>query len=85
MLFDEPTSALDPEMIAEVLDVIIDLAQEGITMVVVTHEMGFAKKAADRMIFMDEGRIVETGTPDDFFNNPQTERCKLFLEQILQH
>jgi len=65
--------------------VIIDLAQEGITMVVVTHEMGFAKKAADRMIFMDEGRIVETGTPDDFFNNPQTERCKLFLEQILQH
>ena len=85
MLFDEPTSALDPEMIAEVLDVIIDLAQEGITMVVVTHEMGFAKKAADRMIFMDEGRIVETGTPDDFFNNPQTERCKLFLKQILQH
>tara|TARA_B110000240_G_scaffold183760_1_gene217772 strand:- start:766 stop:1188 length:423 start_codon:yes stop_codon:yes gene_type:complete len=85
MLFDEPTSALDPEMIAEVLDVIIDLAQEGITMVVVTHEMGFAKKAADRMIFMDEGRIVETGTPGDFFNNPQTERCKLFLEQILQH
>jgi general L-amino acid transport system ATP-binding protein len=85
MLFDEPTSALDPEMIAEVLDVIIDLAQEGITMVVVTHEMGFAKKAADRMIFMDEGRIVETGTPDNFFNNPQTERCKLFLEQILQH
>jgi len=85
MLFDEPTSALDPEMIAEVLDVIIDLAQEGITMVVVTHEMGFAKKAADRMIFMDEGRIVETGTPDNFFNNPETERCKLFLEQILQH
>jgi len=85
MLFDEPTSALDPEMIAEVLDVIIDLAQEGITMIVVTHEMGFAKKAADRMIFMDEGRIVETGTPDNFFNNPETERCKLFLEQILQH
>ena len=85
MLFDEPTSALDPEMIAEVLDVIIDLAQEGITMVVVTHEMGFAKKAADRMIFMDEGMIVETGTPEDFFAKPKTERCKLFLEQILQH
>jgi ABC-type polar amino acid transport system ATPase subunit len=85
MLFDEPTSALDPEMIAEVLDVIIDLAQEGITMVVVTHEMGFAKKAADRMIFMDEGMIVETGTPEDFFAKPKTERCKQFLEQILQH
>lgn len=85
LLFDEPTSALDPEMIAEVLDVIIDLAQEGITMVVVTHEMGFAKKAADRMIFMDEGMIVETGTPEDFFAKPKTERCKLFLEQILQH
>ena len=85
MLFDEPTSALDPEMIAEVLDVIIDLAQEGITMVVVTHEMGFARKAADRMIFMDEGMIVETGPPESFFSNPKTERCKLFLEQILQH
>ena len=85
MLFDEPTSALDPEMIAEVLDVIIDLAQEGITMIVVTHEMGFAKKAADRMVFMDEGKIVETGNPEGFFENPKTERCKLFLEQILQH
>ena len=85
MLFDEPTSALDPEMIAEVLDVIIDLAQEGITMIVVTHEMGFAKKAADRMVFMDEGKIVETGNPESFFENPKTERCKLFLEQILQH
>ena len=85
MLFDEPTSALDPEMIAEVLDVIIDLAQEGITMIVVTHEMGFAKKAADRIVFMDEGKIVETGNPESFFENPKTERCKLFLEQILQH
>jgi ABC-type polar amino acid transport system ATPase subunit len=85
MLFDEPTSALDPEMIAEVLDVIIDLAQEGITMVVVTHEMGFARKAADRMIFMDEGMIVETGPPENFFSQPKTDRCKLFLEQILQH
>tara|TARA_Y100000746_G_C15385541_1_gene399999 strand:+ start:241 stop:987 length:747 start_codon:yes stop_codon:yes gene_type:complete len=85
MLFDEPTSALDPEMIAEVLDVIIDLAQEGITMVVVTHEMGFARKAADRMIFMDEGMIVETGPPESFFSQPKTDRCKLFLEQILQH
>ena len=85
MLFDEPTSALDPEMIAEVLDVIIDLAKEGITMIVVTHEMGFAKKAADRMIFMDEGRIVETGAPKEFFNKPKTDRCKLFLNQILQH
>jgi len=85
MLFDEPTSALDPEMIAEVLDVIIDLAKEGITMIVVTHEMGFAKKAADRMIFMDEGRIVETGAPKEFFNKPKTNRCKLFLNQILQH
>ena len=85
MLFDEPTSALDPEMIAEVLDVIIDLAEEGMTMVVVTHEMGFAKKAADRMLFMDEGMIVESGTVNDFFENPKTERCKLFLDQILQH
>ena len=85
MLFDEPTSALDPEMIAEVLDVIIDLAKEGITMIVVTHEMGFAKKAADRMIFMDEGKIVETGAPKEFFNKPKTDRCKLFLNQILQH
>ena len=85
MLFDEPTSALDPEMIAEVLDVIIDLAKEGITMIVVTHEMGFAKKAADKMIFMDEGRIVETGAPKEFFKKPKTDRCKLFLNQILQH
>ena len=85
MLFDEPTSALDPEMIAEVLDVIIDLAEEGMTMVVVTHEMGFAKKAADRMIFMDEGMIVESGPVNSFFEKPKTERCKLFLDQILQH
>ena len=85
MLFDEPTSALDPEMISEVLDVIIDLASEGITMIVVTHEMGFAKKAADRMIFMDGGKIVEQNDPENFFNNPKTDRCKTFLDQILQH
>ena len=85
MLFDEPTSALDPEMIAEVLDVIIDLAEEGMTMVVVTHEMGFARKVADRMVFMDEGSIVETGNPKQFFDSPKTERCKMFLNQILQH
>ena len=85
MLFDEPTSALDPEMISEVLDVIVDLADEGMTMVVVTHEMGFARKVADRMVFMDEGRIIETGKPKEFFGAPKTERCKLFLNQILQH
>ena len=85
MLFDEPTSALDPEMISEVLDVIIDLANDGMTMVVVTHEMGFARKAADRMIFMDEGKIVEIGTPSEFFETPKTDRCRLFLKQILQH
>lgn len=85
MLFDEPTSALDPEMIAEVLDVMIELADEGMTMVVVTHEMGFARRAADKMVFMDEGRIVETGTPDKFFDAPETERCRQFLQQILHH
>lgn len=85
MLFDEPTSALDPEMISEVLDVIVDLAQEGMTMICVTHEMGFARKAADRMIFMDQGEVIETGTPEDFFEAPKSERCKLFLSQILQH
>ncbi len=85
MLFDEPTSALDPEMISEVLDVIIDLANDGMTMVVVTHEMGFAKKVADRMIFMDEGQIVEQGRPVNFFTKPKTKRCKKFLNQILQH
>lgn len=85
MLFDEPTSALDPEMIAEVLEVIVDLAEDGMTMVVVTHEMGFARKAADRMVFMDKGEIVEVGTPRQFFTAPKSKRCKLFLEQILQH
>ena len=85
MLFDEPTSALDPEMISEVLDVITDLASDGITMVVVTHEMGFARKVANRMIFMDEGTIVEEGTPIDFFTTPRTDRCKTFLNQILKH
>ena len=85
MLFDEPTSALDPEMISEVLDVIVDLAEEGMTMIVVTHEMGFARRAADRMIFMDHGEVIETGTPIEFFEAPKTERCKQFLSQILQH
>jgi len=84
MLFDEPTSALDPEMIKEVLDVMMLLAKEGITMVIVTHEMGFARAAADEVIFMDFGRIVEKGTPDNLFNNPQSDRTKLFLSQILQ-
>ena len=85
MLFDEPTSALDPEMIKEVLDVMIQLAEEGMTMLVVTHEMGFAKTVADRMVFMDEGRIVEQAVPDKFFNNPESDRTKLFLSQILNH
>ena len=85
MLFDEPTSALDPEMIAEVLDVIVDLAEEGMTMIVVTHEMGFARRAADRMVFMDQGEIIETGEPDNFFSAPKSQRCKTFLDQILQH
>lgn len=83
MLFDEPTSALDPEMIKEVLDVMIDLAEEGMTMLVVTHEMGFAKSVADRVMFMDDGQIVEENNPHDFFDNPQHERTKLFLSQIL--
>lgn len=83
MLFDEPTSALDPEMIKEVLDVMIDLAEDGMTMLVVTHEMGFAKSVADRVMFMDEGQIVEQNNPNDFFDNPQHERTKLFLSQIL--
>jgi general L-amino acid transport system ATP-binding protein len=82
MMFDEPTSALDPEMIKEVLDVMIDLAKGGMTMLCVTHEMGFAKEVADDIIFMDEGKIVERGTYNDFFNNPQTDRAKLFLSQI---
>ena len=83
MLFDEPTSALDPEMIKEVLDVMLDLAREGMTMVVVSHEMGFAKAAADRMVFLSEGKIVEENTPEELFQNPQEERTKLFLKQIL--
>ena len=85
ILFDEPTSALDPEMIKEVLDVMVDLANTGMTMLVVTHEMGFAAQVADRVIFMDEGQIVEQNNPDDFFNNPQSDRTKLFLSQILSH
>ena len=85
MLFDEPTSALDPEMIKEVLDVMIELAGQGITMVCVTHEMGFAKAVADRVIFMDEGQIVEQNTPHAFFNNPQNERSRDFLSKILGH
>lgn len=85
MLFDEPTSALDPEMIKEVLDVMLDLAKEGMTMVCVTHEMGFARSAADEVIFMDGGMIVEHTTPEDLYNNPKEERTKLFLSQILQH
>ncbi|CAK7255800.1 MULTISPECIES: amino acid ABC transporter ATP-binding protein [unclassified Shinella] len=85
MLFDEPTSALDPEMISEVLDVMIELAQDGMTMLCVTHEMGFARKVADRVVFMDKGRIVEEAAPSDFFDNPRHERSKLFLSQILGH
>jgi general L-amino acid transport system ATP-binding protein len=85
MLFDEPTSALDPEMIKEVLDVMQELAQSGMTMLVVTHEMGFARGVADRMLFFDEGLIVERGTPDEIFSDPKEDRTKLFLSQILQH
>nr|WP_289124189.1 amino acid ABC transporter ATP-binding protein [uncultured Halomonas sp.] len=85
MLFDEPTSALDPEMIKEVLDVMIELAEEGMTMLCVTHEMGFAKTVADRVIFMDQGQIIEENAPEPFFNNPQSERTRLFLSQILGH
>ena len=85
MLFDEPTSALDPEMISEVLDVMVELAKEGITMICVTHEMGFAKKVANRIIFMDEGQIVEENDPNKFFNNAQSDRLKMFLSQILTH
>ena len=85
MLFDEPTSALDPEMIAGVLDVMIELAEEGMTMICVTHEMGFARKVADRIVFMDEGEIVEVDDPETFFNHPATDRAKLFLSQLLGH
>ncbi len=85
MLFDEPTSALDPEMISEVLDVMIDLAESGMTMLCVTHEMGFARQVANRVVFMDAGEIIEAGPPETFFNNPQSERTRLFLSQILSH
>ncbi len=85
MLFDEPTSALDPEMIAEVLEVMVDLAEGGMTMICVTHEMGFARRVANRVIFMDGGEIIEQNEPEEFFNNPQSERTKLFLSQILSH
>lgn len=85
MLFDEPTSALDPEMISEVLDVMVGLAEDGMTMLCVTHEMGFARKVANRVIFMDAGQIVEQNDPETFFNNPQNDRTQLFLSQILQH
>ncbi|TMG93249.1 MAG: amino acid ABC transporter ATP-binding protein [Betaproteobacteria bacterium] len=85
MLFDEPTSALDPEMVNEVLDVMVALAKEGMTMMVVTHEMGFARKVANRVIFMDQGRIVEDASKDDFFGQPRSERAQLFLSKILQH
>ena len=85
MLFDEPTSALDPEMINEVLDVMVELAGTGMTMVCVTHEMGFARKVADKMVFMEDGRIVETAPPEQFFENPSSRRCRMFLEQILDH
>ena len=85
MLFDEPTSALDPEMINEVLDVMRDLAKEGMTMMVVTHEMGFAREVANRVVFMDDGKIIEVAPPNDFFTNPQTDRGKYFLSSILTH
>jgi ABC-type polar amino acid transport system ATPase subunit len=85
MLFDEPTSALDPEMIAGVLDVMIELAEGGMTMICVTHEMGFARRVADRIVFMDFGEIVEVAEPEIFFNSPQTDRAKLFLSQLLGH
>lgn len=85
MLFDEPTSALDPEMIKEVLDVMIELAESGMTMICVTHEMAFAKKVADKVVFMDEGQIVESGTPSELFDTPKNDRTKLFLSQILNH
>ena len=83
--FDEPTSALDPEMIKEVLDTMIELAEDGMTMIVVTHEMGFASKVANRVIFMDEGQIIEQNSPKEFFNNPKSDRTKLFLSQIIDH
>ncbi len=85
MLFDEPTSALDPEMINEVLDVMAELAATGMTMICVTHEMGFARKVADKMVFMEDGRILESAPPDQFFENPESERCRMFLDKILEH
>jgi len=85
MLFDEPTSALDPEMINEVLDVMVSLAKEGMTMMVVTHEMGFARSVADRVVFMDRGSIIESGEPENFFKNPQNERTRDFLSKVLHH
>ncbi|WP_293572707.1 amino acid ABC transporter ATP-binding protein [Phaeobacter sp.] len=85
LLFDEPTSALDPEMISEVLDVMSELAQDGMTMIVVTHEMGFARRVADKMVFMDGGEIIEQGAPEHFFTAPSSQRCQTFLSQILQH
>ena len=85
MLFDEPTSALDPEMISEVLDVMVELAESGMTMICVTHEMGFARKVADTMVFMDAGKIVERSEPNQFFTAPDSQRCQQFLKQILQH
>src|ERR1700754_1334983 len=85
MLFDEPTSALDPEMVKEVLDTIVDLADDGMTMIVVTHEMGFAREVANRVVFMDDGQIIEINTPEEFFTHPQNERTKLFLSQILRN
>ena len=85
MLFDEPTSALDPEMINEVLDVITDLAKDGMTMIVITHEMGFAKRVADRIVFMDEGQVIEEAIPESFFTDPRSDRTKLFLSKILSH
>ena len=85
MLFDEPTSALDPEMVNEVLDVMVELAREGMTMICVTHEMGFARKAADRIVFMADGQILEENTPDEFFDHPQTKRAQDFLNSIKGH
>jgi glutamate/aspartate transport system ATP-binding protein len=85
MLFDEPTSALDPEMVGEVLDVMVNLAREGMTMMVVTHEMGFARKVANRVVFMDRGEIVEDATKDDFFDKPRSDRAQTFLSKILAH
>jgi general L-amino acid transport system ATP-binding protein len=84
MMFDEPTSALDPEMVKEVLDTMVELAMDGMTMIVVSHEMGFARQVASRMVFMDAGQIVEVNTPEEFFTHPQHERTKLFLSQILE-